>query len=571
MRPALPFIRSALGALRPRNVALVEACVIGLVAGFSAYLLKEGVRLLADWRLQQAALYPAYLVLPAVGCIGGLLAGWLVERVAPEASGSGIPQVKALLARIPIKLDLRVALVKLVGGIIALGSGMPLGREGPTVQVGASLAAELSRRVTGSPERRRQLTAAGAGAGLSAAFNAPIAGFLFVLEELMQDLSALTVGTAIVSCFVAAVVSRLLGVHSLDIRFGDLPKTGSFSLVDIPFYIVLGVLSGVLGALFNKLLIATMHFNIHILKLPLRWRVALAGLITGAVAALLPSFFGENSALRQMIVTSEATWQIAAVAFCAQIFLILIDYGSGAPGGLFGPSVALGASLGYLVGCWEHPLVGGGLPGTYALVGMGTFFSAVCRVPMTAIVIVFEMTHNFNIVLQLMVGCVISTVVAESISSGSVYDLLLKFSGIVIKKDSPAALALAEVTVGSIMQTDVVSFAGEMTVASAIERFNACRHRNFPVLVEGRLSGIVTQDDLIASAGRGAAPDTAISEIMNADPPIVKSEDSVGYLIGHLDWDQPGLWPVVDNERLVGIVTRSDVLRAIAAVLTKSN
>ncbi len=571
MRPAFPFIRSALRALRPRNVALVEACVIGLVAGFSAYLLKEGVRLLAVWRLQQADIFPPFLVLPAIGCIGGLLAGWLVERVAPEASGSGIPQVKALLARIPIKLDLRVALVKLIGGIIALGSGMPLGREGPTVQVGASLAAELSRRVTGSPERRRQLTAAGAGAGLSAAFNAPIAGFLFVLEELMQDLSALTVGTAIVSCFVAAVVSRLLGVHSLDIRFGDLPKTGSFSLVDIPFYIVLGVLSGVLGALFNKLLIATMHFNIHILKLQLRWRVALAGLITGTVAALLPSFFGENSALRQMIVTSEATWQIAAVAFCAQIFLILIDYGSGAPGGLFGPSVALGASLGYLVGYWEHPLVGGGLPGTYALVGMGTFFSAVCRVPMTAIVIVFEMTHNFNIVLPLMVGCVISTVVAEGISSGSVYDLLLKFSGIVIKKDSPAALALAEVTVGSIMRKEVVSFARDMTVASAIERFNACRHRNFPVLVDGRLCGIVTQDDLIASAGRGAAPGTAITEIMNADPPVVKSEDSVGYLISHLDWDQPGLWPVVDSDQLVGIVTRSDVLRAIATVLTKSN
>jgi CIC family chloride channel protein len=550
-------------------VALVEACVIGLVAGFSAYLLKEGVHLLTAWRWQQAALYPPYLVLPSIGCIGGLIAGWLVERVAPEASGSGIPQVKALLARIAIKLDLRVAVVKLVGGIIALGSGMPLGREGPTVQVGASLASVLSRRVTGSPERRRQLTAAGAGAGLSAAFNAPIAGFLFVLEELMQDLSALTVGTAIVSCFVAAVVSRLLGVHSLDIRFGDLPKTGSFSLVDIPFYVVLGVLSGVLGALFNKLLIATMHFNIHVLKLPLRWRVALAGLITGLVATLLPSFFGENSALRQMIVTSEATWQIAAIAFCAQIFLILIDYGSGAPGGLFGPAVALGASLGYLVGCWEHPLVGGGLPGTYALVGMGTFFSAVCRVPMTAIVIVFEMTHNFNIVLPLMVGCVISTVVAESISSGSVYDLLLKFSGIEIKKDSPAAIALAEVTVGSIMQRDVVSFSGDTTVAQAVEQFNACRHRTFPVVVAGRLAGIVTQEDLIASAGRGVPPGMAITEIMTADPASVRVDDSVAFLVGKLDWDQVGLYPVVDGDQLLGIVTRSDVLHSISAVLSK--
>ncbi len=185
--------------------------------------------------------WPAYLVLPGIGLLGGILAGWLVERFAPEASGSGMSEVKAVLARVPMPLNLRIALVKLVSATLVLGSGMPLGREGPTVQIGAALANQLSNWVPTSPEHRRQLIAAGAGAGLAAAFNAPIAGVLFVVEELLQDVSGITLGTAILASFIASVISRLYGSHSLDLNHLDLGFSHTtFFAQEIPFYLILG-------------------------------------------------------------------------------------------------------------------------------------------------------------------------------------------------------------------------------------------------------------------------------------------------------------------------------------------
>lgn len=198
--------------LRPgRTSALAYAVLIGLVAALSAVLLKAGSGWLGAWRVRSSQLFIPWLVLPAVGFSLGFLSGFLVENLAPEAAGSGIPQVKANLANVPIKLSWRVASVKLVAAIAALGSGLTLGRQGPTVHVGAAIAAGISRWFPTSPDHRRQMIAAGAGAGLAAAFNAPIAGVLFVVEELLQDLSGLTMGTAIIASFIGAVVSRVLG------------------------------------------------------------------------------------------------------------------------------------------------------------------------------------------------------------------------------------------------------------------------------------------------------------------------------------------------------------------------
>ncbi|MDF5731761.1 MAG: chloride channel protein, partial [Rhizonema sp. PD38] len=273
----LPLLRYIRQQLRPRRrLAIFEACLIGLVSALAVVLLKAGVGWLGGWRVQQSLLIPAWLWLPGIGLSCGFLAGWLVERVAPETSGSGIPQVKAVLGRVPIALNLRVALVKLVGGILALGSGLALGREGPTVQVGAALASQLSRWFPTSPDHRRQLIAAGAGAGLAAAFNTPIAGVLFVVEELLQEFSDFTLGTAILASFIGAVVSRLLGGRSLDINLSSVPT--NFFVQDIPFYLVLGVLAGVIGALFNQGIIASLSFYRRFIHVGLPFRVALAGL-----------------------------------------------------------------------------------------------------------------------------------------------------------------------------------------------------------------------------------------------------------------------------------------------------
>ena len=173
--------------LKPKRLAILEAGLIGLLAGLAAVLLKQGIGWLGGWRVHLANEIPAWIALPVIGLVGGFLSGFLIEKFAPEAAGSGIPQVKAALGYVPIALNLRVAVVKIVSTILSLGSGLALGRQGPTVQIGAAIAGQVSLWIPNSPEYQRQLIAAGAAAGLAAGFNAPIAGVLFVIEELLHD------------------------------------------------------------------------------------------------------------------------------------------------------------------------------------------------------------------------------------------------------------------------------------------------------------------------------------------------------------------------------------------------
>ena len=550
--------------LRANRFAILEACLIGLVSALAAVFLKQGVGWLGGWRIHLSNLWPAWIVLPAVGLVGGLLAGLLVEQVAPETSGSGIPQVKAVLARVPMALDLRVAVVKLIGGVLALGSGLPLGREGPTVQMGAALAATLSRRFPTSPDHRRQLIAAGAGAGLAAAFNAPIAGVLFVVEELLQDVSNLTLGTAILASFIGATVSRWLGGRSLDLKPSTLIT--SFSPQDIPFYLLLGILAGVLGALFNQGVLSSLTLNRR-LNLPLPLRVGLAGLITGLGAALLPLPFRDGTGLKELLMMGSSNWQFPLTAFIAQGALTLVAYSSGAPGGLFAPSLILGAALGSLVGSFEQSLLGVEPSATFALAGMGIFFSAVARVPITSIVIVFEMTMDFNLVLPLMVGSGIAYLVAETLSPGSLYDRLLEWSGIHLEKDPTAEGVWAGLKAADIMKTRVETLPSRISLNEAIQAFSQSSHRTFPVMEEGKLVGILTQSDLASIAQRRLGGATAIQEIMTPEPVTVAPTHTLTHVLYLLNRYSLNSLPVTEGRRLIGIITRSDIIRAEAANL----
>lgn len=284
--------------LKPKRLAILEAVLIGLIAASAAVLLKQSVYWLGGWRVKESLLLPAWLLLPAVGLGGGFLAGLLIERVAPEATGSGIPQVKAALAYVPIALNLRVAIVKLLSTTLTLSSGFVLGRQGPTVQIGAALAAQLSRWVPASPDHQRQLIAAGAAAGLAAGFDAPIAGVLFVIEELLHDVSSLTLGTAILASFTGGVVSRVLAGSSLNLgTHSTLYQTG-LSPREIPFFLLLGILTGVLAALFNRSILASLKFSRRHLRIGLPWKIGLAGLISGATIALLPPEFRDTTTCR---------------------------------------------------------------------------------------------------------------------------------------------------------------------------------------------------------------------------------------------------------------------------------
>ncbi|QSJ20499.1 chloride channel protein [Nostoc sp. UHCC 0702] len=548
--------------LQPRRgLAIAEASIIGLVAALSAVFLKVGSGWLGTWRVHTSHVLPAWFALPVVGLVFGFLAGALVQRLAPEASGSGIPQVKATLANVANALSLRVAIVKLLSAMIALGSGITLGRQGPTVQVGASLAAGMSRWVPTSPDHRRQMIAAGAGAGLAAAFNAPLAGVLFIVEELLQDLSGITLGTAIIASFIGGVVSRLLGGGSLELNLQLLNYSSKFSLPEIPLFLLLGILAGLLGALFNHGIVKSIKFykRLHV-SLPLR--VALAGFISGIVVAILPEYFRDNSGLREYIITGNANPSLAVMVFVAQFILTLIAFGSGAPGGLFAPSLILGSCLGHLVGVCESQLLGVGSPTTYALAGMGGFFSAVSKVPITAIVIVFEMTTDFNLVLPLMIVSVVAYLVADKVAPGSLYDKLLQLNGIVITKAAPSDGILRNLTAKDVMQQQVETLDADMTLDEAKQAFSRSHHRGFPVVEDSKLVGIVTQSDLTKIHNRNLPNDTPLGEIMSSSPVTVTPLHNLRNVLYLLDRYQISRLPVVEGRKLIGIITRADIIRA---------
>ncbi|MEP0870972.1 chloride channel protein [Trichocoleus desertorum AS-A10] len=558
--------------LRPKRLAIFEACAIGLVSALAAVLLKQGSGWLGGWRITAGHTFPAWLVLPTIGLIGGGLTGWLIQRLAPEASGSGIPQVKAALAYVPIALNLRVALVKLVTTMLSLGSGLTLGRQGPTVQVGAALAAQCSRWVPTSPDYQRQLLAAGAAAGLAAGFNAPIAGVIFVVEELLQDVSNLTLGTAILASFVGGVVSRLLGGHGLNMILTT--SNAKFSLAEIPLFLLLGVLAGLLGALFCKGIFVSLDLNRKLLRtggLPLR--IGLAGLLSGLVLAFLPASLRDNTGLQEFLVTGGAGWQITALAFVTKFLLTLVAYGSGAPGGLFAPSLILGSALGYLVSLGAEALqtalgvppdlaIAIGSPTTYALTGMGAFFSAVTRGPITAIVIVFEMTTDFNLVLPLMMGSVVAYLVAEAIASGSIYKRLLAWNGIYLEQEAPIEGRLSGLTAADIMQRRVETLSSQMILEEVVQAFSRSHHRGFPVVDQGKLVGIVTQTDLGNIAQQQLSETMPLRALMTPQPVTVNPKDPLSHVLYLLNSYKISRLPVTEGRKLVGIITRADIIRA---------
>jgi CIC family chloride channel protein len=545
--------------LNPKRLAIVEACVIGLIAGLAAVILKRGIGWLGGWRVYIANQMPAWIALPLIGLTGGFLSGFLIEKFATEASGSGIPQIKAALGYIPVALNFRVAFIKSVSTILALGSGLALGRQGPTVQIGAAIAGQVSQWIPNSPEYQRQLIAAGAAAGLAAGFNAPIAGVLFVIEELLHDVSSLTLGTAILASFIGGLVSRILtGQISPNI-----PPI-QFAAQEVPFLLLLGLLVGWFAALFNNSVINMTKWNRQTLKMGLSWRIAIAGGLSGIAIAMLPMDFRDSSGLQLFLAMGQSDWQMTAGTFVVRFILTLIACSAETPGGLFVPSLILGAALGSLVGNLEHSLLGIGTLATYALSGMGAFFGAVAKVPITAFVIVFEITMDFNIILPLMITSVVAYLCAEKYAPNSLYTRLLELKGIYLQTEVVTEGLWDGLRAADVMQRQVETLHEQMSIGEAMQSFGRSRHRGFPVVSKENLVGIITQMDLVKVQERKLSGDIEISQIMTPKPITVSPEESLSQVLYLLSYYKLSRLPVIERHKLVGIITRSDILRAQA-------
>lgn len=416
---------------RERRRLFPRALLAGLLAGCAAVGFHLGMDAGEAWRarLQDFAHgygVPGLAVAAAVSALCVFLAAWLVERFAPEAAGSGIPQVKAVLMGLHGFRWGRVLAVKFLSGLIGIGGGLALGREGPTVQMGGAVAEGMATTFASSPDQRRALIAAGAGAGLAAAFNAPLSGLIFVVEELRGQCSSLEFFAAAIACLTADTVCRLvLGeLPAFRVEISALP-----SLSLLPAFAGLGVSCGLLGVAFNRALLAVQRLRPSGSGPRKAFWLGWGGLI-GLVGWLAPELLGGGQGLVGRLLDGDASPALSLVAlyFAVRFVLTIGSYATGAAGGIFSPILLLGALLGLGSGMLIQqmaPLLPVE-PRAFAVAGMAAFFTGVVRAPLTGVVLMIEMTGNYALILPLLVACFAALVVADRLHDLPIYEALLE-------------------------------------------------------------------------------------------------------------------------------------------------
>ena len=396
----------------------------GLVGALFRLALEEAIRF-RDALIARVDVWGVGGFVLFVGLAAGAaaIAAWLVRRIAPSASGSGIPRVMAALSGEVPPAPLRVIPVKFLAGTLAIGSGLALGREGPTVQMGASIAYQAGRLFRQSWTDCRALLAAGAGAGFAVAFNAPIAGAVFVFEGLIKRFEARAAIAVLAACAAATWVGRAIFGDAPEYSVGPLTNPG---LLKAPLFVLLGIAAGLAGTLYNRTLLAALRTTDRLPGLPVELRAGMAGAAVGAIAWFAPSLVGGGDGLAQQALSGVGTLVVLPILFLFRLGLIACSVAAGTPGGLLVPFLALGAEL----GLWFGLLCALAFPGMalepqgFALVGMAALFTAIVRAPLTAIVLVTEMTANVTMLLPMILTCFAAMLVSTLFGDMSILDSL---------------------------------------------------------------------------------------------------------------------------------------------------
>lgn len=429
------FIRALVNRDKTPLLILIMAGVVGVVTGLLAVAFDRGVDWIQQQRLATLAKVADYAILvwPLAFVMSALLAMvgyFLMRRFAPEAGGSGIPEIEGAMEEMRPVRWWRVIPVKFIGGLGTLGAGMVLGREGPMVQMGGNsgrMVVDIFR--LRSPEARHSLLATGAAAGLSAAFNAPLAGILFVIEEMRSQFrySLVSIKAVFVGVITSTIVYRYFnGEHAVI----DVGKMSEVPLDTLWLYLVLGIIFGAIGVMFNALIFRTQDMFMRFHGGDWRKLVLIGGLL-GGMCGLLALIHGEavggGFALIPIAAAGNFSIGMLLFIFIARVITTLLCFGSGAPGGIFAPMLALGTILGTAFGlsCAHFFPQYGIEAGTFAIAGMGALFAASVRAPLTGIVLVLEMTDNYQLILPMIVTCLGATLIAQFMGGKPLYSAIL--------------------------------------------------------------------------------------------------------------------------------------------------
>jgi chloride channel protein, CIC family len=542
--------------LRENQVFMALSLVIGAVTGLVvvAFILlteRMGMRLYpvegAPWRR---------LLFPVAGSLG---IGYLLYRFFPNARGSGVPQTKAALFAREGRITLRTVLGKFFCTSVTLASGIPLGREGPSVQVGAGIGSVLGRTLGLSNEQVKKLIPVGAAAAIAAAFNTPLAAVVFSLEEIMGDLNAPMMGGVVLASATAWMVLRLLlGDHPLF----KVPQYHLVSPAEFAVYAVLGVAGGVVSAIFAKLLLG---MRAYFLRLPQKtiWLQPVAGgLLVGVTGWFVPQVLGVGYGFVGDALNANMAFRLMLLLLVLKLITVTTSYASGNAGGIFGPALFIGAMLGGTLGTVAHHLFPAytAAPGAYALVGMGAVFAGVVRAPMTSVLMIFEMTQDYAIIVPLMIANLVSLFIASQLQHEPIYEALAVQDGIHL----PTRERSGQLSVASIMKAAGQLLPAEITVQEALQQVSAGGSRTWLVTDPRGVIGVVNLSQLEREQAEGA--NKKLSELVDALLfPHVHADQGLDLALERMGANHIEILPVVnraDVHKLEGIVTLRDVLGA---------
>jgi len=501
------------------------------------------------------------LVFPAAGA---LLTGFLLYRLFPDARGSGIPQTKAALFT-GRTVGLRTTAGKFLCCSISLGSGISLGREGPSVQIGAGIASQAGRWLGLKERETSALIPMGTAAALAAAFNTPIAGVLFTLEEILGNMHARILGGVVM-----ASASSWLVLHLLlgDEPLFHVPAYRLGSPVELIVYAVLGLAGGLVSALFQWMLVRLRQRFLALPRHTVPWQPLAGGLFVGLLAWWIPGLLGVGYSAVGQALNGRMAWRLMVVLLALKLPATALCYASGNPGGIFGPSLFLGAMLGGSIGSLSHSLFPEmtGPPGAYALVGMGTAFAGIIRTPMTSVLMIFELTRDYSIIVPLMISNLLSYWVARRLIRTPIYEQLAAQDGVHLPKP-PDERAEHELEVRDAMRPVALLLDPDMEVAEA----SLYPGKHFLVGRAGQLWGIVSAEDLFQAPGHAR-----LAELLPLPPDKMSSPPSA--LLPHMHPDHPldlalhrfgatglSILPVTDrmhSRTLLGELTLQDLLDA---------
>jgi len=542
--------------LRENHVFFALTIIIAVFAGLSAVLFTLAIK---GTTYLLFGISPSNLRYILVPTLMSLLTGFLLLKFFPEARGSGVPQTEAAYHLRQGDIPGRVAFGKFLTGVLCIGSGHSMGREGPSVQIGAGLASAIGKWFNLSPARAQSLVPVAAAAALSAAFNTPVAAVLFALEEIIGDMNAAVIGSTVVASVASVIVERsILGNNPIF----HVPQYQLAHPAELIAYLVLGVIGGILSLAFCK---GLLWLRGVFKRMPARTRLiqpAMGGLAIGVILIFVPQVMGVGYEFVNQALNGGLLLKTMALLCLVKLVATMISYASGNAGGIFAPSLYFGAMAGGVIGTFMHRFAPfpTGDPGAYALVGMGTLFAGIIRAPMTSVFMIFELTQDYQVFVPLMIANMVSFAISKHYQPTSLYHALLEQDDVHLPTPG-ARMPGGSWRALDIMSRDFTMVRPNATAKYAWELLEKSSLQSLLVGDDGLYMGLIVRDQVEELVNQGAG-DTPISGFLLVEFAHTHPDHPLEIVLQRLS-KNPGVLPVVSRKQVrevLGIITPQTVM-----------